>query len=480
MLGENPRINLGCLSVEESNTLVDRLLERNSGGMGLLEGLISRNRLPNVLIRKPKEFIDFCFSATHGLALLRASIDREVIDLGKFSKGEAEVFRNRLLKHGQLGEELAKKLIEKGKLPCLNTAEETSSKKALDDAMAALEGPYPDVESFGELVLRENSKIDLRRLSPEDSNILANKLLECGPRGMRCLANLIGNSILPNFRPDGWSKEYLTSLIYGGRASIYLLTSLIRKNKVPNFRIHASEEFVDFCCSTGYGLALLQVSINRGVIDLGKFSQKEAEAFRDRLFENDRDGGKLADQLIEEGKLPQFTRLRGMYSGHVLDDAMAALEGHHPDVESFRRLVLGENPTIKLRRLSLENSNILANELLKCGPRGMRCLIDLIDNNKLPSFRPNEWTKEYLTSLIYGGEDSISLLVSLIRKNKVPTFEINASEEFIDFCFSATHGLALLQASIDREVIDLGSGLIRMSLTFWKETEGRTSIKLCG
>jgi hypothetical protein len=128
VLDENSRIDLKCLSAEQSNILADKLAERNLEGMGLLEGLISQDRLPNVLIHKPEEFINFCFSrGTPGLSLFQVFVDKGKIlnfDPSKFSQERAKAFADKLSEYDSLGRDFLAKLVEQGKFLPLASSED--------------------------------------------------------------------------------------------------------------------------------------------------------------------------------------------------------------------------------------------------------------------------------------------------------------------------------------------------------------------
>ncbi|MDR0693337.1 MAG: hypothetical protein LBF49_02070, partial [Puniceicoccales bacterium] len=87
----------------------------------------------------------------------------------------------RLLGRGEAGAWLLYSQLQAGRLPF--KPEEMSSKEILDVAAVLEYDPF-GVEIFKLLVLGENPKIDLGRLSAEDSHVFADKLLEQGLGGM--------------------------------------------------------------------------------------------------------------------------------------------------------------------------------------------------------------------------------------------------------------------------------------------------------
>ncbi|MDR2432241.1 MAG: hypothetical protein LBD34_00610, partial [Puniceicoccales bacterium] len=169
VLGKDPKLDLRCLSAEEFDILVNKLLEydlvgvkcladiatdnrllnfssrrwsgkaleifinrlinSNSSGLGLLKYLISEDKLPNLhVLYVPEEFIDFCFSqGLPGIALLQTLMVKGKIsnlDLSEFSREEAKAFADKLSKYGSLGDDFLAALIKQGKFPSLASLED--------------------------------------------------------------------------------------------------------------------------------------------------------------------------------------------------------------------------------------------------------------------------------------------------------------------------------------------------------------------
>jgi hypothetical protein len=228
-----------------------------------------------------------------------------------------------MIRRGTPGVRLLRSQLLAGMLPF--KPEEMSSGEILNILMAVLKHSNPNtrlpyqprdyasMELFELLVLGKNPRIDLGYLSPEDSDTLANELLEQGLIGIKCLADLVTDNRLPNFSPGKWSEQDLVTLLNGlinsSSDGMDLLKYLIGKDKLPNLGVlNVPEEFVSFCFSQGpSGIALLQVLMVKGKIsnlDPSKFSQEEAKAFADKLSKYGPLGNDFLAELVAQRKFP--------------------------------------------------------------------------------------------------------------------------------------------------------------------------------
>ncbi|MDR0693582.1 MAG: hypothetical protein LBF49_03390 [Puniceicoccales bacterium] len=287
--------------------------------------------------------------------------------------------------------------------------------------------PFPGGDVDTKALEERETTLDL--LSADESREFANRLIEGGEVGLRCLNTLLNKGRIRNLQlSEAEARNFLYRLLEGGEAGLRCLNTLLNRGRLRNFRLDetAPREFADRLIGHGeWGLRCLNTLLHEeGLRNLNynELTPAQAREFAHRLIGHGEAGLECLNTLLNKGRIGNL-----QLSEAEATEFVDRLIGHgEAGLEYLNTLF--DKGILRNFRLNEAESSSFAHILIGHGERGLECLNTLLYKGRLRNFRLDKAaSREFADRLIGYGKVGLGRLDTLLNKGKLENLNYDES-----------------------------------------------------